>query len=244
MKKYTWKVWLQPNKLTKEVLNDSIATVSTAGQTKRNEDVARAIKEEGSDLQLETLLDVIQRVDRWKCRFLLDGFSVQDGNMHVTPRVRGNWEGADPLFDPATHKITVDAVPTAGLRKSLDEDIHVEVLGKKSDGGAIIGLAVDATTGRKDGFITPDGDLIITGEKIRVEPLGEEGLGISFVDANGTETPVLHPLTQNDPKKVVCRVPVIGPGEYALKIVTRHSNGTTLLKTPRVLIYEIPLTVE
>jgi hypothetical protein len=101
----------------------------------------------------------------------------------------------------------------------------------------------DVTTGKNDGTITVGGDLIITGEKIRIEPIDEEGLGVFFVDASGIETPVTHPLTQNDPKKIICRTPALGAGDYTLKIVTRFSNSAVQLKAPRTLIYELPLTV-
>jgi hypothetical protein len=242
-KKFSWKVWLLPNMLTKDVHNDYTADVSTAGETKHNDDIAKAIKDEGSDLQMETLIDVLNRGDRWKRRFLLEGSSVQDGNLHLSPRVKGNWEGSDPHYDPKEHKITLDAILTADLRRIIEEEVGVEVLGKKVDGGAIIGLVTDVTTGKKDGTVTSDGDLIITGTKIRIDPVGEEGLGVFFVDVNGSEIPVTHPFTQNDPKKVVCRVPALNAGEYTLKIVTQFSNSAVLLKTPRTIIYELPLTV-
>jgi hypothetical protein len=242
-KKYTWKVWLLPNMMTKDAPNDYIADVSTAGETRRNADIAQAIKNEGSDLQIETLIDVLNRADRWKRRYLLEGSSVQDGNVHIAPRVTGSWEGAEPRSDTGKHKITVDAIPTAGLRKTLEEEVGIEALGRKIDGGAVIGLVTDVATGRNDGAITPDGDLIITGAKIKVDPAGGDGLGIFFVDGGGAETPVAHPLAQNGPKKIVCRTPALAAGRYTLKIVTRYSNGATLLKTPRTIIYEMPLTV-
>lgn len=89
---------------------------------------------------------------------LLGGSSVQDSNVHLAPRVTGNWLGADPLFDPKAHKITVDAFPTGELRKALEE-VGVEVLGKKAGGGAIIGLVTDVLTGKTDGTISPNGDI-------------------------------------------------------------------------------------
>jgi hypothetical protein len=242
-KKFTWKVWMLPNLLTKEVLNDSIADVSTAGDTKHNEDVAKAIKEEGSDLQVETLMDVINRSDRWKRRYLLEGYSVQDGNMHMSPRITGNWEGTKPLFDPKKHKITLDASPTAELRKSLESEVGVEVLGMKTDGGAFIRSVTDVISGKTDGTVTVDGEIIITGEKIRIEPLGEEGLYVSFMDIYGGESPVHSPLTQNDPKKVICRVPALEDGIYKLKIVTRFSSSSALLKHPRTIMYELPIKI-
>jgi hypothetical protein len=53
-KKFIWKAWLRLNLLTKDVNNDYVAEVSTEGNTKHNEDIAKAIREEGSDLQIET----------------------------------------------------------------------------------------------------------------------------------------------------------------------------------------------
>jgi hypothetical protein len=242
-RKFIWKVWLQPNLLTKEVLNDYIAEVSTAGDTKRNEDIAQAIRDEGSDLQIETLIDVLNRSDRWKRRFVLEGSSVQDGNVHMAPRVPGNWEGADPHYDPKKHRTTIDAFPTADMRRAIEEEVGVEVLGKKVDGGAVIGLVTDVTTGRTDGAISPGGDLVITGSKIKVAPAGGQGLGIFFVSGTGSEVAVTYPLTQNDPKKIICRVPALQAGKYTLKIVTRFANSTILLKDPRTIVYELPLTV-
>jgi hypothetical protein len=60
---------------------------------------------------------------------------------------------------------------------------------------------------------------------------------------NGEAAQVTDPLTQNDPKKIICRVPSLAAGEYTLKIVTRYSNGTTLLKEPRAIVYDLPLLV-
>jgi hypothetical protein len=242
-KNYIWKLWLYPNLLTKDVPNDYVAEVSTAGTTKHNEDIAKAIKDEGSDLQLETLVDVLNRGDRWRRHFLLEGSSVQDSNVRLAPRVKGNWEGAKHVFDPTEHKITIDATPTADLRKALADEVSAEVLDVKVDGGARIEMITDVATGKTDGTITRDGDLIIEGEKIRIAPLGEEDLGIFFVGASGSKYPVAVPLTQNDPKKIVCRVPDLLSGTYTLKIVTRFSNGTQCLKAPRTILYDLPLTV-
>jgi hypothetical protein len=240
-KKSIWKVWLRLNLLTKDVKNDYVAEVSTTGKTLRNEDIAQIIKDEGSELQYETLLDILNHSDRLRRDRIQQGYSVQTGVCHITPRVAGNWLGSSEPFDPRKHKITCDLTAPAELRKALEE-VGVEVLGVK-ESGARIGLVTDVTTGKIDGTLTPDGDLIIEGEKIRIDPVGGEGLGVFFVDANGGETPVTHPLTQNDPKKVVCRVPALGAGSYTLKIVTRFSQSTTLLKQPRTIMYELTLFV-
>ena len=59
-----WKVWLNLNLLTKDVENDYTAEVSTVGKTSRNEDIAKQIIEEGSEIKYDTLLSVINQHDR------------------------------------------------------------------------------------------------------------------------------------------------------------------------------------
>ena len=240
-KKFIWKVWLRLNLLTKDVENDYVAEVSTTGKTLHNEDIAQVIKDEGSELQYETLLDILNHSDRLRRERIQQGYSVQTGVCHISPRVTGNWIGSAPHFDPNLHKITCDLTASAELRHALEE-VSIEVLGVK-DSGARIGLVTDVATGKTDGTITRNGDLIIEGEKIKIAPAGEEGLGVFFVHSNGDATPVTEPLTQNDPKKIICRVPALDAGVYTLQIVTRFSQSATLLKEPRTMIYEQTLTV-
>ncbi|MDR1602281.1 MAG: DUF4469 domain-containing protein [Tannerella sp.] len=160
----------------------------------------------------------------------------------ISPRVLGAWIGSLFRFDPEKHRITVDQTPSAELHAALDE-VGVEVLGVK-DSGAIISLVTDVATGKIDGTITPDDDIIVEGEKIRIAPDGEAGLGIFFISETGPETPVTHRLTQNDPKKIIARgVPALASGHYTLVIRTRFAHGSTLLNASRTLTYNVTLTV-
>ncbi|MDR1273057.1 MAG: DUF4469 domain-containing protein, partial [Odoribacteraceae bacterium] len=131
---------------------------------------------------------------------------------------------------------------TAETRKGL-EDVGVEVLGVK-DSGARVGLVTDVTTGLTDGTITPDGDIIITGEKIKVMPIDEPEYRVSLVEVtSGTEIVIEPPYPVNDPSRIICRVPSLGTGEYTLRIITRFTQGNVLLKQARVIDYELPLKV-
>jgi hypothetical protein len=239
-RKFFWKAWLRHNLLTKDVKNDYVAEVSTIGNTLRNEDIAQHIVTGRSELRYETILSVLQERDTIVRDTLLNGSSVQDGNIHLAPRITGNWIGTDPQFDPELHKITVDAAPTAELRRALEE-VGVDVLGVKADGGAHIGLVTDVNTGKTDGTISRHGDIIITGEKIKIAPTDNPDLGIFYVTADGLDYPGEPFLTQNDPKKIICRVPNLPDGPFTLKIVTRFTSGNNLLKEPRTLTYELPL---
>lgn len=241
-KKHFWKIWLRPNRLTKDVDNDFIAEVSTVDNTLHNKDIAQQIVKGRSELRYETILSILDERDNVVRDTVLGGSSFQDGNIHVAPRITGKIVGIDPVFNPKEHKITFDATPTAGFRKALDEEVGVEILGKKVDGGAVIGLVTDILTGKTDGTISIFGDIIITGEKIKIAPEKEAGLGVFFTDSDGTTISLDYPITENNPKKIVCRVPDMIDGEYTLKIVTRYTGSAALLKQPRTIVYELPLT--
>jgi len=239
--KFYWKVWLRLNLLTKEVLNDYIASVSTTSKTLRNADIARMMKDAGSELSYETLLYILDQSDRVKREQTQRGHSILTGYCQITPKVTGTWIGANAKFNPAVHKITLDMIPSAEMRAALRE-VGVEVLGVR-DGGAFIGLVTDTATGLTDGTVTPNDDIRIEGDKIKIAPDGEAGLGVFFIDAGGTEFAVARRLTQNDPKRLIARVPALAPGQYTLRVVTRFSSGSNMLKEQRVIDYDQLLVV-
>ena len=241
--KFLWKVWLKINLLTKDVDNDYIAEVSTIGTTKRNEDIAETIIEEGSEIKYDTLLNILNQSDRIKRRMLQSGNSIQDGVSHISPRVSGSWLGSSANFDPKAQKITLDMFPCTEMREAL-EQVGVEVLGVKNS-GAFIGLVTNTLDGTTSGYVNMNEDIMIEGDKLKIMPEDDTNLGVFFVDIDGQEFRVDRRLTQNDPKKIIARVPeYMGTGEFSLRIKTQYSNGTTLLKEARVIDYERMLIVQ
>jgi hypothetical protein len=241
MDKQYWKVWLRKNLLSK-VDNEYIALVSTSGRTaSRNTDIARQIVKERTEYQYETILNILNQSDHIKREMLLTGNSLLTGVCHITPRITGNWTGANAKFDPEANKITLDMTPSAEMRLAL-KDVGVDVIGVK-DSGAFIGMVVDTATGVMNSTITAEDDIRIDGEKIKVVPEDETGVGVFLVDADGLATPFKRRLTQNDPKRIIARVPALPAGQYTLRIVTRFSNGTVLLKEQRVIEFYIPLVI-
>jgi hypothetical protein len=124
----------------------------------------------------------------------------------------------------------------------------VEVLGRKTDGGAVIGLVTDVLTNKTDGTISPDGDIIIEGSKIKIapeKPKEGEQVGVFFADPEGRLIPLIFPMTENNPSRIICRVPgnLFKDAVYKLKIITRYTKGKTLLNEPRTITYELPLKV-
>lgn len=232
---FFWKIWLRLNLLTSDVDNDYIAEVSTSNNTRRNEDIVQRIVDLGSEIKYDTLLSVLNQRDRIVREMVQQGSSVLTGTCQYTPRVTGVWLGCSVKYDPEIHKITLDIVPSAEMREALTQ-VGVEVLGVK-DSGAIIGLVTDTATGATNGTITPGDDIRIEGDKLKIAPEDEAGLGIFFVNETGTAVPVTHRLTQNDPKTIIARVPALPAGKYTLRIVTKFSNSSTNLKETRQIEY-------
>ncbi len=241
-----WKVWLTPNLLTKDIDNDYIAEVSTSKQTLRNEDIAQRIVDEGSEIKYDTLLSIINQHDRIIREAVCDGYSVLTGVGQYSPRVTGSWIGKSANFDPSVNKLTLDMVLSKEMRDALST-VGVEVLGVKEGGGAAIGLVTDTLTEATNGTITPGEDILIEGAKIKI--VGDPELcGVYFVPRDAPEETIYkvdRRLTQNNPSSIIVRVPAtITPGSYTLRIVTQYTNsGSTLLKEPRTIEYELPLLV-
>ena len=150
---------------------------------------------------------------------VLGGSSVQDGVVHIAPSVTGLWTGSDRTVDPARQKPSVSISPTAALREGLS-NVKLDILGVK-DSGAYIGLVTDAATKSVDGQFTPGGIVVITGDKLRIAPLDEPGLGIFFVDEKGNPgSRVFDPLA---PLSVL----TLAPGESVTfkHLIVVQTNG-------------------
>ncbi|MDR1645398.1 MAG: DUF4469 domain-containing protein [Tannerellaceae bacterium] len=248
-KKFLWKLWLRLNLMTKDVDDDYFAEVSTAGRTLRNEDIARRIVDEGSEIKYNTLFSIINQVDLIKREALLSGASVLDGVVQYTPHVAGNWPGGLRHFDPARHRFTLTLSPAAEMRKALAEEVEAEVLGIHGS-GARIGLVTDLYNGLSEGHITRGASFAIEGNKIKIVPdENDPTLGIFLHPATTTDPPadpirIPTRLIQNTASKIIAQLPAdIPKGRYHLRIVTRYGGTSTLVNAPRTLAYHKPLTV-
>jgi hypothetical protein len=241
--KYFWKVLLRKNLLTQDVENDFVAEVSTIGVTLHNADVAGLIEAEGSEIKYETVLNILDRADRIKREKLAAGNSIQDGVSHCSPRVHGAWIGSNAHFDPTKHSVTLDMSPSTEMREMLKQ-VGVEVIGVK-DTFAYIGRVVDLAVGKADNRISLDEDMAIEGEKIKILPENDNALGVFFVSPGGGTIKVMHHLSQNDPRRLIVRVPYsLDPMDtYTLRIITRYSSSKTLLTDPRTIDYEFALGI-
>ena len=235
-KEHQWDVYLRPNYLTTDDLNDCIADVLTRLQTQHNADIAAKIAAKTAQDKNAVLAILNQRDEEVK-NCLLDGKSFSDSLVQISPRVSGVWATSKSPFDPAVHKRTVDLVLTQEFRSALDE-VGVRVLGTKQ-GGAEISLITDAATGKTDGTITAGDDIVLDGEKIKIQDEADETQGVFFIDNEGKEHRVSRRLTVNKSSQVIARVPSDVKGEVKVVVCTKFTNGKNILKDVRLIEYAL-----
>ena len=98
-----WQGWLMDNPLTEDP-NDFTLKVK-AGNMVTTEDIAKALQAEGSEFQLETLIDILNRGDRIIRNKLLAGYSVGTGVFYAYPSVSGVWRDKNETFDYALQNL-------------------------------------------------------------------------------------------------------------------------------------------
>lgn len=239
-KDHYWEFTLRDNPLTKDNTEDCIAEVKSGPKTLRNEDIAKEIKRLGSEFKYETILSVNSQSNGIILEALLNGDSVITDLCQFIPRILGPFDSPEAQFDPNIHRLTFDIILTKQVREALKK-VKTINNGLKAD-IAYITRVTDTLTGKTDATITPNDDILIEGSMIKI--VGDEAVtGVFFVAEDGTETKVSRRLTQNDPSKVLARVPALAAGEYTLRIVTGYNNGGPLLKNLRKIEYKKKLIV-
>ena len=241
-KKSVWEVYLRPNTLTKDNDRDCIADVYQHAETQRNKDIADIIVKERTEFRPETIMNILTMRDKVVTQLLEEGLSVMDGVVQITPRVSGVWETEGAEYDEKIHKRTVDIVPTADLRDVLDA-ISVKVLGAKEATARITSIT-DTATGLKDGTITIGDDIIIEGDKLKIDEK-DAAQGVFFKAANGIEYKTTRRLSVNKPSQIIARVPKEVPaGAVTVIVRTKYSSTAKPLKEIKEIIFGYPCTAK
>lgn len=239
--RHFWKVWLRPNRLSTAKEGSLLAEVVTGRSMWRNEDIARRIKENGSEFKYETILALINEHDRIARELLAEGHRVTTGLCSAAPSVTGVWDNWADTYDPARHRITVRLSPSHELRDGL-ASVGISMLGSKPP-AAHIARVTDIFTGLSDRTATAGEYLRIEGRNIRVDGTAEVGAGVFFIAADGTAYPAAR-LVMNKPATLIIRLPDdLGAGEYTLRIATFFTDGSRTLAGIREIDSSFTITV-
>lgn len=236
-KEHEWEVDLRPNTLTPDNDRDCIAEVHSPHATKLNSDVADKIVRDRTEYRKDTILSILNLRDQTVKEFIEEGESFRDGLLQISPRVTGVFETENSPFDPQVHRRPLDMTMTADLRAAL-ENIGVKVNGKK-DATSRISSVTNSLTGQKDGTAPIGDDIIIEGDKIKIQDEADGEQGVFLVDSEGKEHRVTRKLTDNKPSRLTARIPAdIAEGDLQLIVRTKFSgSGGSVLKSIREIKY-------
>jgi hypothetical protein len=173
---------------------------------------------------------------------LCDGFAVNMGYFSIHPNVGGTFDKVTEGHDTGKHPISFHFRTRAPLR-ALTEHIVVEVEGL-ADVSGYIDEFIDVSTEAVNETLTPGGQFIVSGHKIKV--VGDKPeVGVYFVSVAdpSQRVKVAGHLAENAVSKVIGIIPALSAGVWKLEIVTQYTTGSAFLKDPRTLTFAGDLTV-
>jgi hypothetical protein len=172
---------------------------------------------------------------------LKDGYSVNTGYFTATPYIKGVFKSIKDKFDSMRHSLYFLFSQGEILRKEAAE-VEVEITGV-GEAGILIVEVVDVKTGSVNNRITPNRNLRIKGNKLKLA--GENpDVGVYFVNEATGELIKVDEIVDNKPSELMIIVPQLEAGLYLIQVTTQFSSASILLKEPRSVIFDKTLIVE
>lgn len=231
--------WLRPNPLTEDK-SDYVAVPQTHGSL-NVADIVSDLQKEGMEIKTETAIDIITRFNRKAAERVVEGYNVNAGLVYMRPVIKGVFYNT--AWDAQKHSVYVAMNQGNDLRKAISET-SITILGTQSEPIAIYGIT-DTTTGKTDGTLTPGRNAEIKGSYLKIAG-DNEANGVVFRNIETKKETKLQAgdIVLNEPSRLLIFVPsTLTAGTYELEVTTQYSGGGTILKQPRSIQLEMPITI-
>jgi hypothetical protein len=235
------KAHLYENFLTKNDPGDYIARVASERTLNVKQVCETAVARGGADIPAPAMEHAVTLWLKEMSYQLCDGFSINTGYFTARALIRGIFHSIREHFNPDKHAILFAFFQGPELRKELSS-VEIEILGP-ADAAFYILQVTDVKTGSVDDLLTPNRNLRIAGERIKITG-DSEASSICFINqATGERTKVDDmDIVANNPSELLIVTPGLAAGAYRLEITTRFS-GSHPLKEPRTTVFDKILTV-
>ena len=240
-KRHKIRAYLYDNALT-ENPNDLIARVNSESSVNIRDISQAAATRGGADISVEAMEHAVSLWMKEMAYQLCDGFSVNVGWFTANALIKGVFDNPNENFNSDKHTLLCDFVQGSLLRKEF-ESVEVDVLGL-ADSSLTILQVLDVKTGSVNDLLTPERNLKISGQKLKL--VGDrDDIGVHFINEGTQEGFRVESsdIVVNNPSELIIVIPSLPSGQYKVAVVTQF-GGTTLLKEPRVFIFDKILTVE
>ena len=193
----------------------------------------------GFDGNVDTLYDYVMQFLDEVAYQVCDGFMTNLEYFTIHPNVGGVFHNKNEAHDHEKHPITFRFGALAKLR-TLVKNIDVELVGVADTNGYIMEFT-DVTTEAVNEAVTPMGQFVITGYKLKVAG-DHPDVGVYFEMVGGPAKLKTGNLAENSMSKLIGVVPAGPGGNYKIVIKTQYSGGGKFLKDLRVI--ESPFTMK
>lgn len=163
---------------------------------------------------------------------LTQGYNINTGYFKAAAKINGTFNSSNDEFDSERHKVNFKFSQGDTMRKIATETkaeiLHIIPF------NFVIGEVTDCFTDSVSELLTPGGNLIIDGVKIKL--IGDDPtIGVYFInESTGERTKVpANEVALNQNNKLIIIIPHLEIGEYRLEVVTQYSGSGTPLNKPR-----------
>jgi hypothetical protein len=235
------RAFLYENLLTKDNPNDYMARVDSERSLNVKDVCDAAVARGGADISPVAMEHAVTLWFREMGYQLCDGFSVNTGWFTGSVHIRGSFSSPDEQYNLGKHALLFEFHQGAVLRKEI-ETVTVEIAGVAGS-SAVITQVTDVKTGSVNDLLSPNRNLKIVGQKLKLAGV-YESVGVYFVPQNGGDVVEVEvsDVVINNPSEVVIVIPNLAAGAYRLQIITQYT-GSNLLKDPRTVLFDKILTV-
>ena len=240
MTKHKIKAYLYENLLTDDP-NDYVARAISERSLSVADICDSAVARGGSDISVPAMEHGVQLFLKEMAYLLGDGYSVNTGYFTAAVNIKGVFNSPDETFNPAKHSVQFLFNQGEALRAELP-GVEVEILGVAESGLTIVQVA-DLKSGTVNDRLTPGRNLRIKGSKLKLAG-DNAAVGVYFVNQATNESTKVDTddIVINNPSELLIIIPQLAVGTYTLQVTTQY-GGSALLKEPRSVAFDKPLTV-
>lgn len=235
------KAYLYDNYLSKEVPAGYIARTTSERTLNVKQICQEAVTRGGADISASSMEHANDLFFKEMAYQLCDGYSVNTGYFNASVSIKGTFDSPTENFNKQKHVVLFRFAQGEKLRTEIP-NMEVKIMGLAETSSAILQVE-DVKTGSINDAVTPNRNLKILGQKIKV--VGDDPtVGLFFIETTSGLATAVPPedIVTNNPSELLILTPNLDPGTYTLQIVSQFS-GSNLLKDPRTFAYDKELIV-
>ena len=231
------KYSLSENQLNNRT-DDYLAYTHSSGSLDKEAVITRMLSR-GTLLTRTDILAVLNNLEETTIDAILEGYTINLPLFKTSFSVSGVFESPIDNFDRNRHKLNVN-FNKGILIRDAEKEVKLEKMNAVSPQPQIQEIK-DSISKKTDEVLTSRGVVEVRGYNLKIEG-DDTACGLWFVHENGDEIQA-EIIIENKPSKIIAIIPLLDNGNYQVKIVTQHTGSATLVRAPKVFVYQKSLVV-